>query len=226
MVDCMPAGRDGMYRGVPAVERREQRRQRLLDAAIDVMGCEGWSALTVRGVCERARLTPRFFYESFAGIDALAVAAFDQVETRVTGRVLFAMADASPEPVARARAAFETLVGMFEDDPRLGRIALVEALGSEALAHRRLAAIRRLADVIAAQARAAYGEPAEPSLLHITALMLAGGLVELLIVWLDGELGVDRDQLVEDCVDIFTAAGDGVARIAARRAGATPLGRR
>src|SRR3954454_3341137 len=213
----MPAERSGRYRGVSAEDRRAERRERLLEAGLELLGTAGWGAETVRGVCEQARLTPRFFYESFPDRDALAVAVFERVELRVTRRVLAALAAAPDDSRARARAGFETLVGMLEEGPRLGRVALVEALGSEGLARRRLAAIRSLARVIAAQAQATYGGPLDEELVDVTSLVLAGGLVELLIVWLAGDLGVSRDRLVEDCTELFAATGDSAAAIAAAR---------
>jgi AcrR family transcriptional regulator len=50
------------YRGVPADDRRAGRRARLLSAGLELLGSEGYSGTTVRGVCGRARLTPRYFY--------------------------------------------------------------------------------------------------------------------------------------------------------------------
>ena len=208
-----------MYAGEPAETRRGRRRRQLLDAGLDVMGTEGWAATTVRGVCERARLTPRFFYESFDDLDALAVGVFDDVVGRVTASVLDALDDAGPGLRDRAQAGFSTLVGALADDPRLGRVAFVEALGSEPLARRRLAAMRLVADVIAGQARATYPTtPEAEPFVELTSLVLAGGLTELLIVWLDGGLAAAPEQLVEDCVDLFLATGDAAAGVAARRA--------
>lgn len=44
-----------------------------------MLGTDGWQATTVRGICERARLNPRYFYESFSGLDELLVAVFDRI---------------------------------------------------------------------------------------------------------------------------------------------------
>jgi hypothetical protein len=56
-----------------------------------------------------------------------------------------------------------------------------------------------------------------------TALMLAGGLSETLLAWIDGTLAVARQQLVEDCAELFVAAGEAAVRIAARRPAPTAL---
>ena len=37
----------------------------LIEAALDVVGARGLAGLTMTAVCARARLTERYFYESF-----------------------------------------------------------------------------------------------------------------------------------------------------------------
>jgi len=215
----------GVYGGVPAAERHAERRERLMASAFELLGTEGWSATTVRGVCAHAKLTPRFFYESFRDLDELVLAVFDELVAATTGDVLGAVAaaiEADPDDhEAHARAAIGTVVEQLTSDPRKARVLFVEALGNEALARRRLEALRTLADVIAAQARISYRPPPqEDGFVALTSTLLAGGLAELLIVWLDGGLDLSREQLVEDCVALFVATGDSAARIAGARAAA------
>jgi AcrR family transcriptional regulator len=209
----------GVYRGVPAEERRAERRARLMAAALDIMGTHGWSATTVRGVCQHAKLTPRFFYESFPDLEALAVAVFDEIVESATTRVIDAMAQAPDDIEAKSRAAIGTFVAAVLDDPRRARVAFREALGSEPLMKRRLATMRTMADLIASQARAMYHLPpgAEP-FVDLTAALLAGGLAELLIVWLEGDLPLGREQLVEDCVALSVAMAHSAVEISRRRA--------
>jgi AcrR family transcriptional regulator len=209
----------GVYRGIPAEERRAERRARLMAAALDMMGTEGWSATTVRGVCQRAKLTPRFFYESFPDLEALAVAVFDEIVASATARVIEAMAQAPDDIEAKARAAIGTFVGEVLDDPRRARVAFREALGSEPLMQRRLATMRAMADIIAAQARLTYQLPPDGDpFVDLTAALLAGGLAELLIVWLEGDLPLGREQLVEDCVALSVAMALSAVEVSQRRA--------
>ncbi|MGH3557005.1 MAG: TetR/AcrR family transcriptional regulator, partial [Mycobacterium sp.] len=55
------------YRGVEAGDRLADRRSRLLVAGLDLLGAsdQDMSELTVRGICRRAGLAVRYFYESF-----------------------------------------------------------------------------------------------------------------------------------------------------------------
>jgi AcrR family transcriptional regulator len=209
----------GVYGGVSADDRRAERRRRLMDAAFALLGTEGWSATTVRGVCAEAKLTPRFFYESFEDLDALAVAVFDDIVETATARVLEALASAPPTPQDAIRAAIEAFVFDLTDDPRRARIVFVEALGSEPLLRRRLEVMRSYGQLFAEQARIAYRPPPEAEgLVEVTAAVFAGGMAELLITWTQGGLRHTREELVDDCVALFTAGGDAAARLARQRA--------
>ena len=206
-----------VYGGQSADERTEARRQRLMDAALELMGTEGWPGTSVRAVCREAALTPRFFYESFEDLDALAVAVFDDIAVRATAAILEAVHGAPAEPAAQARAAIATFVDQLTGDPRRARVAFAEALGNEALARRRLQAMRAMAQLIAAHGRAAYGAPPEAdTLVEITASLLAGGIAELLIAWLDGAIDASKHQ-----APVVTAEGAAaIGRERARRASA------
>src|SRR3954454_21644583 len=75
-----------VYGGLAADERSAQRRARLLEAGLDLLGSEGWAATTVTAVCTRARLTPRDFYESFRDRYELVVAICDGIVAEVVER--------------------------------------------------------------------------------------------------------------------------------------------
>jgi AcrR family transcriptional regulator len=198
------------YAGVEADDRRAARRARLLEAALDLLGSEGWQATTVRAICAQARLTPRYFYESFADLDALLLALFDELVGEATAYVLSAIADAEPEARAKARAAIGAFVELVTDDPRKAKVMFVEAIGSEPLTRRRFETVRMFARLVADQGRDFYGIKGDSgSLIDTTALMLVGGLAETLLSWLDGSLRVTREQLIEDCTDLFVLTGEG-----------------
>ena len=70
-------GEDSQWRGTTADERAEQRRVRLLEAALELLGTEGAAGVTVRAVVRASALSPRFFYESFSDRDALLIVVAD-----------------------------------------------------------------------------------------------------------------------------------------------------
>jgi AcrR family transcriptional regulator len=207
-----------MYRGVSAEERRARRREQLLDAGLDLLGTEGWSAATMTAICARAGLTERYFYESFADREALLLAVFDRITAEAADVVLAAIEASPREARARSRAAIAAFVELMTDDPRKGRVAFVEALGSEALMRRRYETIRTFAALLAEQAREFYGMPeGNDQLVELTSFMLVGGLAEALMAWLGGELDTSREQLIDDSTDLFVATGEAAVAIARSR---------
>jgi AcrR family transcriptional regulator len=212
--------RGKVYGGVAASERSAGRRARLLEAALELIGGEGWQGTTVRGVCARAGLSARYFYESFADLDALLMAVFDQVAGDAAMAVIAAVDGSGPVQAREAaRAAIAAFVDFVAGDPRKARVLFVEATGSEALQLRRIGALRMFAELIAGEGRRFYGiATGEDTLVSTTALMLAGGLAQTLLAWVEGSLPGSREQIVEDCTAVFEAAGDGAVAVARARA--------
>jgi AcrR family transcriptional regulator len=210
----------GTYGGVSAEQRRAERRRRLLDAALDVIGTQGWSATTLRGICERAKVGPRFFYESFADLDALAAALHDEVLGAALRRTMAAIEAAPNDLRARTAAAFRAMIGELIDDPRRARVLWVEAYGSEALLRRRFAAMRRLARVAMEQSHDLLDlPPGGDRVLRAVSTMLTGGVTEFVLAWLDGGMEVSRDELLDISVEFALAMGNAIPAMAGRLAG-------
>jgi AcrR family transcriptional regulator len=206
------------YAGQSAADRRAERRERLMAAGLDLLGTEGSAGTTVRAVCGRAKLTPRYFYESFDDLDALLIAVLDDVVTDATATILRAVDAAPHDAHAKAHAAIETFVGFLSDDPRRARVCFVESLSNERLARRRRDLQRGMTALVAAQGREFYGVQADTDpMADIAAELLVGGMAELLMSWLNGDLHVTRAQLVADMSELFVATGETAAAIAARR---------
>jgi AcrR family transcriptional regulator len=218
----LPSSSDARSRarwtGVPAEDRRAERRTLLLDAAFELLGTEGWPGTTVRAVCQRARLNPRYFYESFPTLDDLVIAVYDRVVDELTTGVLAAVSRADDEPRAQLRAAIEHIVDFVDHDRRRARVLYVEALGSEALNRHRVETGHSLVEVVERVATARHGPPASGEQIgRLGAAILVGGLGELLLTWLDGRVDMTRDRLVDDTTALFLALGDAAAGIAAGR---------
>jgi AcrR family transcriptional regulator len=207
------AGRTG-WAGIPAAARQSERRTRLLDAGFDLLGTEGGPGTTVRAVCRRARLNPRYFYESFDDLDALVVAVYDRVVVDLRGAVLAALTAAPDDPAAQVRAAVESTVAFVDDDRRRARVLYVEALGNEALNRRRIDTGHAVVTFIERYSAERHGAPRRRGPAgRIGAAILVGGFSELLVSWLDGRIDVSRKRLVEHATAYFLALGDTAADI-------------
>ncbi|MBV9413258.1 MAG: TetR/AcrR family transcriptional regulator [Acidimicrobiia bacterium] len=195
------------WRGVEPDARRAARRQRLLDAAFDLLGTDGLTATTVRGVCARAGLHTRYFYESFADVDALVVALFDQLAVEAHTRAEAAGEAAGDEPGAELRAGLRAIADYFDEDPRRLRVLVIEGAGNEALNRRRVWVLHRVAQRAAVAASEKRG-PGDERRLRVAAHFAAGGLAELLSAWVDGTLEISADELIDDAVELIMALDD------------------
>jgi AcrR family transcriptional regulator len=218
MARTAPRSATRVYAGATTAERHDARRERLLEAGLELLGTGGPNAATVRAVCAEANLTPRYFYESFAGLDALLVAVFKRITDELATEILKAVVPPPGDSHATARAAIAAGVETLTDDPRKGRILFAEAIGSDALARLRRETLRGFAALVAAQGRAFYGVPdSTDRLIEISSLMLVGGLAESFAAWLDGEVEATIEELIDDCTDLFVATGKAAARIVGKR---------
>lgn len=203
---------------MPAETRQAERRVLLIDAAFDLLGTEGDAGTTVRAVCQKARLNPRYFYESFADRDELLVAVYDEQVTRLGETVVAAVAAAGDDPEATTRAGIETIVRFVANDPRLAKVLYSEALGNEAVNRRRLESTHAVVAFLVGWAEERHGKPpAGEQINSVAASILVGGMGELLVSWTEGRIDVSLEQLVDDTVALFLSVGEAAARIATSR---------
>lgn len=204
---------------MPPEERAAERRSLLIDAAFELLGTEGDAGTTVRAVCQKARLNPRYFYESFADRDELLVAVYDQQVAALGALVLAAVAAAGDDPAATTRAGIETIVRFVADDPRQAKVLYSEALGNEAVNRRRLESTHAVVGFLVGWAEERYGAaPGGEQINLVAGSILVGGMGELLLAWLEGRIPITLEQLIDDAVTLFLATGETAAKIAASRA--------
>jgi len=193
------------YGGVSAAERVAARRERLLDAGLELFGTQGFSATGVKDVCREAGLTDRYFYESFRDSRELFLAVFDRLTDELFGAVAMAVAQSGTDPERQLRDAIGTFVDALADDPRRPRVLFAEAAaaGPEAAAHMR-ATLRRFGELVAATARTHLpaGTPEED--VQLVALSLVGLLERVVSDREDGQLAVAPERLVDRCVAIYS----------------------
>ncbi len=127
--DEMDVTQGRTYRGASPEQRQTERRERLIEAAIEVFGTSGYWAATIDLLCTQAGLTKRYFYESFADSEALLLAAYERTTGLLRERVTIAMDRAGPDLDAITRAALAEFMGAIDEDPRIARLIFFEILG-------------------------------------------------------------------------------------------------
>lgn len=126
------------YGGMSSEERRQMRRQRLVEAGLEVFGRRGLPQSTMRDICTHARLSDRYFYESFMSVQDVFEAVYVHLRAQLLARLREAMANTvqvvGPEralkrPVTVAEAGLRAFFQFVQDDPRRARIMLIDVLG-------------------------------------------------------------------------------------------------
>ena len=199
-----PVGEDEarLWGGTTLADRRAGRREKLLDAGLDLLGSDEPGGVSVRAVCRRAQLTERYFYESFVDRDALVAGVYDEVAAE-TQRVLIQATDGLSEPEEVARAAVEAMVALIVDDPRKGRVLLLAPLTEPQLTGRGMLFIPAVIDMV----REHLSKDASDQDRAMIATGLIGALMGLFHAYLTGTLvGVTREQFVEHCVKLLVTA--------------------
>lgn len=73
--ESLAGGRN--YSGLTLEQRKSKRREQFITAGITLFGTIGFRAVTVRGICKEAKLTDRYFYESFGSLETLSMAVYE-----------------------------------------------------------------------------------------------------------------------------------------------------
>jgi len=206
----MPATTGRLYRGQSAVERQEERRQRLIEAGLDLFARRGYLNTSIEEICATAAISTRNFYELVDGREGLLVLLHDIAMRRAQDAVLDALATAPQDDVVqRVRTALGAFVGAMTADPRWARIAYVEVVGISATVERRRHTwMNRFATLIAAEADAIAARGLAPRRDHeLTAVALVGALDRLIVHWqATARRRPPARLLVEELTRLFVAA--------------------
>ncbi len=191
------AVQSGVYRGVSAEDRAAERRERLLEATLSVWA-DPEVRTTMTAVCAEAGLSERYFYESFRSLDEALIAVLDAIAGEIEGARETATAAVGTDPTAAVHAAITSFVQLLVDDPRKGRVAIIEASALPQLRPRRTALLRHFAHLAAESATDLLGErTGDRASDEIAGLMFIGGMAELVTAWLEGALEATPTELVD-----------------------------
>jgi AcrR family transcriptional regulator len=201
-----PARPPRLYRGLSAEERHAQRRERLLEAGLELFGTQGYAASSIRAVSAEAGLNSRYFYESFSSREDLLYQLYIRIVEELAGAVIAETAKAATIE-GQARAGLEASWRVFTEDPRKARVIAIEVVGvSERLERLRRENRHAFADILVRNAMSLAEEGIELQMDPVlTARSLMGASVEIAIEWATGELDASAEEIVDHLTRIFTA---------------------
>ncbi|KZS83232.1 hypothetical protein B4U45_01795 [Mycobacterium persicum] len=194
------------FRGVSAAERRDLRRNQLLEGCLEVAGTVGMAATTIEAVSRQAGLSKRYFYESFRTRDELFVTLAQGLLAEISSGVLDSMTDSATELIDRARMGIGRVITVLTDDPRKARL-FTELIGSELLKDTVGGAEHELAELLTQLLLAGTGsDQSQYHRLRLATLVIVAGTAKAVTSWLDGKLTVSRNDLIEEVAQMSVAA--------------------
>ena len=120
--------KERQFKGLSLTERKQARREKLIEAGIAMYGTQGFFSVTVKDVCNEAKLTERYFYESFKKSEELFQTVFLKMIEKMQTCLTQAVLKAAPEPKNMVTAGLSALLSTIKDDPRMARIIYIDAM--------------------------------------------------------------------------------------------------
>lgn len=115
------------YDGKSADSRRKQRRDILIESAIRLFGGKGYGAVSLNAICAEAKMNKRYFYESFADVEALLTEVYRCISKEIQQQVIKQIA-AQCTPKGMITSGFQSFFEYIRAHPERGRVYLIEAL--------------------------------------------------------------------------------------------------
>jgi AcrR family transcriptional regulator len=156
--------------------RKGTQRERLVHAMIELAGAEGYGAVTIAGVIERAGVSRPTFYEYFPDTEACLLAALDQVQQHLLADFQRAVEDFGGRETLDA--AIRAICELAMTEGVMSRVLMSEAMagGPRALDLRD----EGLREIDRAVERAYATAPAITAAPDVSPRMLTGGVYRLL----------------------------------------------
>jgi AcrR family transcriptional regulator len=191
-------------------DRKESQRARIFRALAELVGEDGWSAITVSRIAVRAGVSTRAFYEHFADKETCLIEAYDAMIDTAISHVSAPGVDGDAWR-RRLASTLERWLGLLAEHPNFTRIYAIEIWSaSPATQQRARAGTRVLVDVLRSANRAACAEdPSVDQLDDDELQMLAGGVHRLAVLaTIDGRI----DQLREAVPAVLRVTSAAVSR--------------
>ena len=204
-------GREGRaYGGLAQEDRVAARRARFVEAGLELFGTQGFRGATVRGICAAAGLTDRYFYESFASLEALLVAVhrhlMEGLDQRLRGVAAGSTAGISGAEVERhVTRGYEAWFDVARE-PRFARIVLVEILGvSAAVDELYEGSMSAFAELTISLLEAAQpGLKLSKARRMLLGRALVGAALQVAKMWMTSGYRAPRRDVVRTCVLVAT----------------------
>lgn len=218
------------FLGESAESRVQSRRRQLLDQSFEWMADGQWRDVSIARLCREVNLNKRYFYESFADLEAVEDAVVEDLTNELLGLGLEAAAQAQQQEMdtdALARHVLGRCLHWLAEEPRRARVLFAKASDNPRARDQRNRVIRQLAQTLT-QFGLAYHGPRQPQvtvtdeheqLAGLSASMLIGGTIESILRWIEGEIPLSLDAFTDYTARFWVVLGNAAVEMALEEAG-------
>ena len=194
------------FKGLDAIQRQAERRARLIEAGLEAFGRRGFQSTTVKDLCQEARLTERYFYESFANREELFSAVYQHCVAALRTQLIGVLSQ-QQGAIAMTQAALRKLFSELRDDPRMARVLFLDVLSAHAdMDKHSLAALEGFTDLLQGYLQILYPQ-IQKAQLNATLIStgLVGAVVLLVTRWTVTGFKESIDEMVRNTAVLFEA---------------------
>lgn len=200
--------KERQFKGLSLAERKQARREKLIEAGIQAYGTHGFFSVTVKDICNEAKLTERYFYESFQKSEQLFQSIFLKQIEILQSTMMQAIVPASPNPRKMVTAGLSALFNLLKNDPRLARIiyidaTLVQELHKQAIIRETMNKFDRMIQAFVMSLMPQI--PQTEQEISLVATGLNGYVTQVARRWVIGEFKQSQDEIVAACELVFIA---------------------
>jgi AcrR family transcriptional regulator len=189
------------------VQVLDVQRARILAAMIQVVAGDGVGSVTVARVVSRAGVSRRTFYDLFEGCEDCFLAVFQETLTHASSVAIEAAENASSAWREQIRAGLCALLVLFDEEPALGSLLVVDALGAGPEVLQRRARVLETLTAIIDQGRATAGRGRATSSSASSPPLAAEGVVGAVLSVIHARMLERRAHASTSTTDTFTTNG-------------------
>ncbi len=194
------------FKGLDAVQRQAERRARLIEAGLETFGRRGFQSTTVKDLCQEAKLTERYFYESFANREELFSAVYQHCVAALRAQLIGVLSQ-QQGAIVMTKAALRKLFSELRQDPRMARVLFLDVLSAHAdMDKHSLAALEGFTDLLQGYLQILYPQIHKAQLdATLISTGLVGAVVLLVTRWTVTGFKEPIDEMVRNTAVLFEA---------------------
>jgi AcrR family transcriptional regulator len=160
-------------------------RERILDAALDVIARKGYSSAGVQEIVDLSETSKGSFYFHFPSKEKMAMALVERMSDKLIAKVRDSVRN-QPTPLHRVSASIETLISVFARKRAVAQVLLLNIMGHGKATDKKFLPIReRFSHLIQEELDAAVQTgQIQPIDTVLVSRMWVGGLQEVIMHWL------------------------------------------